>query len=305
MPRKFLLKISFALAIPAAFAQSFEVATIKPAMPPAQRRAMGVNNRFGTKGGPGTDDPGLFTCNMCSVLDLVEEAYQLTQSYQISPHGTQDDPRFDFTAKVPAGATRAQFRAMLIDLLNDRFKLSVHKEKREMPVLELVVAKGGPKLKESVDVPAEPELAPARGAGRAAVVRDQDGFPITNRPMPKGGFNVSSTGLARIEGKSETMQDLAERLDGLLSKPVIDGTGLTKKYDYRITFSSATILANGGRGRGDAPSDPNTPLASAPDNAGTTIEGAIQSQLGLKLESKKAPVEVLVIDHAEKSPTEN
>ena len=209
MPRKFLLKISFALAIPVAFAQSFEVATIKPAMPPAQRRAMGVNNRFGTKGGPGTDDAGLFTCNMCSVLDLLEEAYQLTQSYQISPHHAQDDLRFDITAKVPAGATRAQFRAMLIDLLNDRFKLNVHREKREMQVLELVVAKGGPKLKESVDVPADAataEPAPARGARGGP--RDQDGFPIRNAPLPKGAFNISNTGLARIEGTNETMHSV-------------------------------------------------------------------------------------------------
>ncbi len=299
MPKRFLLKISLALLIPAAFAQSFEVATVKPAMPPAQRRAAGTNNRIGMKGGPGTDDPALFICNLCSVVDLVEEAYQVAQSYQISPRPSpsRDDPRFDISAKVPAGATRQQFRAMLLDLLNDRFKLTVHREKREMPVYELVVMKGGPKLKEAVEAPAETDPAPARGA------RDQDGFPILRRPLPRGAFSMSNTGLARIEGKNETMQDLAERLDGLLDKPVIDGTGLTKKYDYRITFSSATILARGGRG--DAPPDPNTPLASVPDNAGTTIEGAIQSQLGLKLESKKAPIEVLVVDHAEKTPTEN
>jgi uncharacterized protein (TIGR03435 family) len=305
MPKKLLLKISFWIAIPAAFGQSFEVATIKPAMPVRQRRALGVNNRIGTKGGPGTDDPGLFTCNFCSVLDLVEEAYHLTQSYQFSPPHTQDEPRFDITAKIPVGATREQFRAMLIDLLNDRFKLSVHKEKREMPVFELVVMKGGPKLKESAGGPVESDPAPAPARGARGFARDQDGFPIRDAPLPKGVFNISNTGLARIEGRNETMQDLADRLDGLLDKPVIDGTGLTKKYDYRITFSSATILANGGRGRGDAPPDPNTPLASVPDNAGTTIEGAIQSQLGLKLESKKAPIEVLVVDHAEKTPTEN
>jgi uncharacterized protein (TIGR03435 family) len=169
-----------------------------------------------------------------------------------------------------------------------------------------VVAKGGPKLKESMDAPAEPDPSPAPPRGGRGLPRDTDGFTIRPRPLPKGAFDMSNTGLARIEGRNETMQDLADRLDGLLDKPVIDGTGLTKKYDYRITFSSATILANGGRGRGgDAAPDPNTPLASVPDNAGTTIEGAIQSQLGLKLESKKAPIEVLVIDHAEKTPTEN
>ena len=305
MPKKLLLKISCALLLPCGFGQSFDAASIKPAMPLAQRRALNIRTRIGPGGGPGTGDPGLFTCNLCSVYMLVEEAYQLDKSYQISPRPSpgSDEAVFDVSAKVPSGATREEFRAMLRNLLNDRFKLTVHREKREMPVLALVVMKGGAKLKESVDAPSVPDAAPARGARGGP--RDQDGFPIRNTPLPKGAFSMSNTGLARIEGKNETMQDFADRLDGLLDKPVIDGTGLTKKYDYRITFSSATILANGGRGRGDAPSDPNTPLASVPDNSGTTIEGALQSQLGLKLESKKAPVEVLVIDHAEKTPTEN
>src|ERR1700685_3396958 len=103
MPKKLLLKISLVLLSPCAFAQSFEVATIKPALPFAQRRAMGANNRVGTKGGAGTDDPGLYTCNMCSVLYLVEEAYQLTQNYQISPRPSPsiEVPMFDITAKVP------------------------------------------------------------------------------------------------------------------------------------------------------------------------------------------------------------
>jgi uncharacterized protein (TIGR03435 family) len=82
----------------------------------------------------------------------------------------------------------------------------------------------------------------------------------------------------------------------------VDATGLTGHYDYTLTFASGNVMI----GRGGAPAgDPNTPLGASASEPVMPIEGEVQAQLGLKLEPRKAPVEVLVVDHAEKTPTEN
>jgi uncharacterized protein (TIGR03435 family) len=119
-------------------------------------------------------------------------------------------------------------------------------------------------------------------------------------------------------GQKQTMQDLVERLSNLLSKPVTDETALKGKYDFTLTFSMdglnnamlaersggdsvifVTLMApppgEGGRGRGEMPD------VEPPQN----LFAAIQSQLGLKLDAKKGPVDLIVVDHAEKTPTEN
>jgi uncharacterized protein (TIGR03435 family) len=101
---------------------------------------------------------------------------------------------------------------------------------------------------------------------------------------------------------NETIQDLAERLSLTLPKPVIDGTGLTGRYDYSLTFASGNVMIPA---RGAPTGDPNTPLGASASEPVMPIESEVQMQLGLKLEPRKAPVEVLVVDHAEKIPTEN
>src|SRR5207247_8322826 len=124
-------------------------------------------------------DPGRWTAQNMSLSNLITRAYDLKR-YQYSAPSWLDDERFDITAKVPEGATKEQFQTMIQNLLAERFKLTIHREKKEMAGYELVVAKNGPKLKESVDVP-QPDGAgsatPGPPPGPPKLNLDKDGFP--------------------------------------------------------------------------------------------------------------------------------
>ena len=301
MPKKLLLKISLGLFPAMALAQTFDVASIHPVeLPGPNGGASRTVARFGPKGGPGTDDPGLYTCSLCNFSTMLTEAYDLKR-YQVIMPDWMTTTRFDISAKVPAGTTREQFRIMMQNLLAERFKLTAHRDKKEMDVYALVIMKGGHKLKESAGPPKE-EPPPDPGVKLAL---DKDGFPVNYRPLPKGAISVSAEGKARIRGFNETMQDLTERLSGTVPKPVIDATGLTGRYDYSLTFSMGNIMATRAGAPAPESNAPNTPLGVGAAEPVIPVEGEIQTQLGLKLESRKAPVEVLVVDHAEKTPTEN
>jgi uncharacterized protein (TIGR03435 family) len=208
---------------------------------------------------------------------------------------------------VPAGATKEQVRLMLQNVLLERFKLAIHRETKEVQVYDMVVAQGGPKVKESAEKPAAqdpPDSPPSAAVGPPTF--DKDGFvvrPAGSPNSPKGRLEVGMGGRHRIRAEGETMQDLAERLASVLGKPVIDATGLKRKYDYSLIFEQAALM--GGRGRGPSPSDANNPLGAASDDTVAPIESAVQSQLGLRLVSKKGPVDIIVVDHVEKVPTEN
>ncbi|HJZ98421.1 MAG TPA: TIGR03435 family protein, partial [Candidatus Solibacter sp.] len=148
-----------------------------------------------------------------------------------------------------------------------------------------------------------------------------DGFPIlpdgvASRP---GIFMMMMPGRARVTAHQQTMQDLANRLTNQLNRPVIDNTRLTAKYDFVLTYAPDPNEGPGGRGglgpasalvigerRGPGPgpgggTDGILPEGEAPQ----PLFGAIQSQLGLKLEPKKGDVDIVVIDKMEKTPTEN
>jgi uncharacterized protein (TIGR03435 family) len=115
-------------------------------------------------------------------------------------------------------------------------------------------------------------------------------------------------GRARMFGRQKTMQELAERLTGLMSRPVTDATALKAKYDFTLTYSPEGM--NGLMG--PMPPPPGGAGAGGPPVAGLSeaeplpdVFGAVQAQLGLRLEPKKGPIELIVIDHVEKTPTEN
>jgi uncharacterized protein (TIGR03435 family) len=284
----------------ACFAQQpeFEVATIKPSSPPQMGRIM-----MGVRGGPGSDDPGRFTCMFCNVKMLLSLAYDVRE-FQISGPPALDTEHFEIVAKVPSGATREQFRLMLQSLLADRFKLKLHHDSKEMQSYQLVVAKGGPKLKESNATPPSPDSSAPPGPGGPPRA-DKDGYPI----LPSGGRSMMAMtpGRARMQGVRETTDQLARRLSSLVGRPVTDSTGLTGKYDYVLSFAPEE-----GRGMiaGVPPPPPGADgpggaFASPPQDAGPTIFTALQEQLGLRLDQKKGPVDLLIVDHVEKVPTEN
>lgn len=226
----------------------FDAASIKPS--PPLDTSTGIFN-FGPGGGPGSANPGRYSCHYCVVSQLIGQAYSLPD-YRVFSATRLPEGRFDLVATVPAGATREQFRMMLQHLLAERFKLAVDRESREMQVFRLVVASGGPKLKAHVE-------------GAPPAERADTG----ERPR-----SISY----RVTGK--TVADFARAVGTQLRRPVIDATGLTGKYDFDLWWS-------------------------VDDNPeGPSLSSAILS-LGLKLESQKESVEVLVIKHVEKSPTEN
>ena len=116
---------------------AFEVAAVKPSAP------MGMGPmRIGTRGGPGTADPGRFTCERCTLAMLVSTAYDINY-VQIAGPSWLREPEFDIAAKIPEGATKALFRKMMQNLLSERFKLTAHQEKRDLPIYEMTVAKKG------------------------------------------------------------------------------------------------------------------------------------------------------------------
>lgn len=261
----------------------FEVASIKPS------QGLGM---AGPRGGAGTSDPVRWTCTNWDLWNILQAAYGI-RTYQLAAPSWLHDTKFDISAKVPLGATREQFRLMLQNLLEDRFKLAVHRDKKEMSIYELVVAIGGSKLKEVVG-----ELPPGAPGqpGPPKTALDQDGFPI----VPGGTGLVEVDGKARLQFRRQTKDNIAYMLFAQVGRPVVDATGLTGKY-YALTLSWHT-----GRSAAVPPPPAGTypvPMASVPD--GSTIFKAIQEQLGLKLEPKKRMVEVWVVDKIEKVPTEN
>jgi uncharacterized protein (TIGR03435 family) len=273
---------------------AFEVASIKSSPPPDGR---------GMRVGCPASDPGRIACTNINLANLVTMAYGIAH-YQLVGLSLSDSDRFEIAVKIPAGATKDQIKLMWQTLLAERFKLAVHREKKEVPVYELVVAKGGPKMQESVEEPpTSSDTAPAPPMRDGPPKLDKDGFP--DLPPGRGTSMAMMNGKARWRATKETTGMLASMLGTQLSQPVTDATGLKGKYDFTLSWVTGSF--GGGRG-GAAVSQPEggSPLAgmSEPDD-GPTLFSAVQSQLGLKLEQKKGSIEVLVVDHAERMPTEN
>ena len=259
----------------------FEVISIKPT--PADT----TSRFYGCRGGPGSNDPGLITCSHESGRALVAPAYDVSftkLSFVETANG--QEPQFEIAAKVPSGATKEQVRQMWQKVLADRFKIAVHRETREIPVYELVVGKSGLKAKEWTDRPSDAEAAAEPGTPPK---RDKDGFPV----VPAGQtISFFTGGKAWFVAPAGTMLEVARMLEGRLSlnpgtpRPVLDATGLTGKYDLKFWWS---------------------PKADTDDSVdGPSMLSALESQLGLKVQPKKAaPIEMLIIDHIERTPTEN
>ncbi len=253
-------------------AQSFEVASVKPAIPLGP---MGM--QADQKGGPGTSDPGIFICQNCTLYWVLADAYKI-HSYDFSGPDWLQSARFDFSAKIPAGTTKEDFQKMIANLLTERFKMALHRETRQLEVYEMTVAKGKPKFKE-----ATPKEASNGSVSSGPLKRDAEGFPI----LKPGTSMAIVPGHARLQSEDQTMVWFAEMLSNQLQSPIHDATGLTAKYDFVFSWSW----------------EENAP--GAREAAAADIVSQLPAQLGLKLERKKGPVEVLVLDHMEKTPTAN
>jgi uncharacterized protein (TIGR03435 family) len=296
--------------------QTFDVATVKPAPPPTPN-GRGMIRIAPPTGGPGTKDPGRIHYPFTTIKTLLQTAYNV-KDFQISGPAWLATERFDIQATMPPETTKEQFCVMLQNLLAERFKVTVHRETKELPMYSLIVGKSGSKLKESpteapVAAPADVDDTPKPPPpmpGPGQMKFDAEGFPMLPLPATggRGGlFQLMMPGRSRLIAQRQTMQDFAERLSSVLTKPVTDATGLKAKFDFTVTYSpeglnSGTFFGApppgaGGGGR----SMENMPDVEPPQD----LFSAIQAQLGLKLDPKKGPVELIVIDKAEKTPTEN
>lgn len=258
---------------------TFEVASVKPSVRPE-----GTKGFFRVKmdGGPGTPDPTRIDYENVSMINLITRAYDLNH-WQVSGPDWMGLAMYDITARVPAGATEEQFRLMLRNLLAERFNLQVHRDTKELPIYTLTVGKSGSKLKPHVPTPPPDydDKAAADGPGR--IKTDADGYPILSRGMSMASTNDR----ARMQMFDKNVAWLVDQLSGQLGGPVTDETGLTGKYDIALYWSSRRPNA-----QTDADNEPD-------------LIAAVQQQLGLKLEKKRGPSEMLVIDHVEKKPTGN
>ena len=257
--------ILFAVAISSLVAQSkkvFDVASIKP--------NTANDNRFMLR----RPENGSFRATGVTLKMLIMSAYDV-QAFQVSggPSWIATEP-WDIQAKAedaPAGfMPRGQFDEMLRALLEDRFQLKVNRETKDLPVYELVVAKGGSKLKPHSGDPPKPEDRMRTGFGS---MRFQDG------PLAL----------------------LAYQLSLQLGRAVTDKTGLTGRYDFTLDW--APEPGQGGPESIGLPPNPNFKLPP-PDPNRPSLFTAAQEQLGLRLDSKKGPTELIVIDSVEK-PSEN
>ena len=284
---------------------AFEVASIKP--------NKSGDGRIGSMVQPG----GRFTATNVTLGLLLGQAYRLQGGRGGGPGGANpqilnapgwvNSDRFDIVAKADANMTPDQFPELLKSLLVERFKLAAHTESREFQVFALVLARSDGKLGPGLR-PASAECAamiaargrgvPAPGAGGpggpGGPARGPIAPPQPGEPMPCGMMRMGPGSLA---AGGAPIAQLATSLTPWVNRIVMDKTGLTGPYEVDLQWTPEQLPG----GRGDLP--PGVQLPPIDPN-GPSIFTAVQEQLGLKLDSTKAPVDVLVIDHVEQ-PTED
>jgi uncharacterized protein (TIGR03435 family) len=232
----------------------FEVATIKPSNPDARGMGYRVNGRS-------------FSTLNTTLSNLITFAYGIHARQVIGAPEWVDKEKFDISAK-PDGEGQpndAQWKMMVQKLLTDRFKLTFQRDKKELSVYALTVAKTGPKMTQS--------------AG------DPNGLP---------GLNFR--GLGALAVINANMSDFTQLMQGaVLDRPVVDQTGIKGRWDFTLNWTPDEFQF---AGMGVKPPPPPA------DSPNPDLFTAIQQQIGLKLDSTKATTEVFVVDHVDK-PSEN
>lgn len=232
-----------------------------------------------------------------SLQNLIRIAYGVKE-YQISGPDWVASERFDVNAKIPSGGTETQVPEMLQALLEDRFQLKMHREMRDLPVYALMVEKNGPKIEEA---PADATAtAPAAGPVNVSATGEARGVS-----MNYGNGSSFTFADNRLEGRKLTAPQMADVLSRFTEKPVVNMTELKGRYNFVLELAPEDFRAMLIRSAVAAGIQlPPQALQLADAASGASLFSAIE-KLGLKLDSRKAPLDVLVIDHAEKTPTEN
>jgi uncharacterized protein (TIGR03435 family) len=207
---------------------------------------------------------GKLTLRYMTMRDIVAAAWSLKADYVTGGPDWLDQEHYDLVAKAAPAAPEAEMREMLKSFLIERFKLQVHVEKKPMPVLAMVVAEGGPKLQET------------RSGGTGASCELQ---PATE---PKDGPALRTFACHDVDMDNLT-GFLPRMASAYIDRPVIDQSGLKGSYDFTLAWTPRSSVQ----------------LAQP---KGPTIFVALETQLGLRLEPGKHPMDVLVIDKLEPSP---
>ena len=231
-----------------------------------------------------------------SIKDYLGIAYSM-RPQQIEGPDWIGLERWDVSATIPEGAS-SKVPEMIGTLLAERFQLKFHREKKELPVYALGMSKSGTKLTESAPDPnapaAPPDTVNVAGGGTGAGVN-----------LDLGGGRSFTLANNKIQIRRMTMVDIAETLTRFMDRPVVDQTGLTKSYDMTIDLTPEDYNAILIRSAVNA-GVPLPPQAlRILDNASPDTLSAPLSKFGLTLDARRAPLDVLVVDSASRTPTEN
>jgi uncharacterized protein (TIGR03435 family) len=293
-----LLTAAPAFAQDAAPALAFEVASVRPSNPNPD-----PNNPLSMVALMLPQPGGRLTATNTPLRMLIMAAYELQQDAQLV--GGPPEllaAKYDITAKAPmATIGRKDLPPLLRALLADRFALKAHTESRELPVYDLVLARGdgrlGPDLKPSTsdcsksdERLAEQGAALARGDLSKVIATPGVTLPCTIAPNVAGGpMNLS------MHGDGQDMSQIVELLSQLTGRTVRDRTGLTGRYDFDMKLDLQAVLALAGRMGANIP----PAAANIPQAEGSSLMTALNEQLGLKLESTRGAIDVVVIDSVE------
>ncbi len=279
--------LTLLLAVPLQ-SQTFEVASIRPSQPLTDVEAVGIHV-----------DGAQVRYTSMNLRYYIRTAFRL-RDYQLEAPEWLTNAIFDIRATLPAGSTPANAPEMLQALLADRFHLRAHHETRQFPVYALVVSPSGHKLKE---LPPNSTDDSTTDLVQVPVnVTAVDSRAGTTVSYGHGAyFYLTDTGLAC---KRMTMPFVADMLAKFMDRPIVDATGLEGAYDFSITIPEEDFSPMKARAASSYGFPVSPERLAALSSSGAPLSAALRP-LGLKLESRKAPIDIVVIDHLDKSPSDN
>lgn len=286
---------AFAQNPAAAPAAAFDVASVRPSNPNPD-----PNNPLSMIALMLPQPGGRFTATNTPLQMLIMVAFELQQEAQlVGGPPTLMAAKYDITARVANTATIAmkELPQLLRSLLADRFKLTTHTETRELPIYDLVLARSdgrlGPELKPSKSECANDEILAQQGAALAK----GDVASFVGKPGPCMVTTDTSGGPLNLvmRGDGQEIKQLIEQLSVLTGRTVRDKTGLTGRYDFAMKLDLQMVLALAKKMGAPVPAA----AANIPQSDGSSLMTALNEQLGLKLESTRGPVNVVIIDSVE------